>query len=143
MQQLLTEFSFSSDLFISTNLYFYQFATMETIEKSRGGENLNTPTFTLNPAFLLQDPQDIFTEEDYKRLSFDELVELNLKKDRRIRRYKKKIAQISEKCQIYKTEMERCMSRNHRQKQDNDYQSRTVNLYRRILEMLTEKKDVE
>ena len=116
---------------------------METIEKSRGGENLNTPTFTLNPAFLLQDPQDIFTEEDYKKLSYDELVEHNLKKDRRIRRYKKKIAQISEKCQIYKTEMERCMSRNHRQKQDNDYQSRTVNLYRRILEMLTERKDVE
>ncbi len=91
----------------------------------------------------MQDPNDIFTEEDYKKLSYDELVEHNLKKDKRIRRYKRKIAELKEKCWIYKTEMERCMSRNHRQKKDCDYQSRTVNLYRRILEMLTEKKDAE
>jgi hypothetical protein len=47
--------------------------------------------------------------------------------------YKKKIKAVEER-ETYKAEVQRMMTRNHRQKMDNKYQTDTCRLYRKILE---------
>ena len=114
-------------------------------------------TFTVNPSFLQEYwPQNYddfgFTFETdsdwaFKSCSFKwQVLDPNIwawiflmrweliKAHRKERdQYKKKITAV-EKREEYKAELNRCMEKNKRQRKDNDYQKRTCELYRKILE---------
>lgn len=51
--------------------------------------------------------------------------------------YKKKLKAVAER-EMYKSEVQKCMARNHRQKMDNKYQTDTCRLYRKLLEKLVD-----
>jgi hypothetical protein len=114
-------------------------------------------TFTVNPSFLQEYwPQNYdnfgFTFETdsdwaFKSCSFKwQVLDPNIwaciflmrweliKAHRKERdQYKKKIKAVEER-ETYKAEVQRMMTRNHRQKMDNKYQTDTCRLYRKILE---------
>jgi hypothetical protein len=114
-------------------------------------------TFTVNPSFLQEYwPQNYddfgFTFETdsdwaFKSCSFKwQVLDPNIwawiflmrweliKAHRKERdQYKKKIKAVEER-EMYKAEVQRMMTRNHRQKMDNKYQTDTCRLYRKILE---------
>jgi len=114
-------------------------------------------TFTVNPSFLQEYwPQNYddfgFTFETdsdwaFKSCSFKwQVLDPNIwawiflmrweliKAHRKERdQYKKKIKAVEER-EMYKAEVQRMMTRNHRLKMDNKYQTDTCRLYRKILE---------
>ena len=114
-------------------------------------------TFTVNPSFLQeywpQNYDDFWftfeTDSDwaFKSCSFKwQVLDPNIwawiflmrweliKAHRKERdQYKKKIKAVEER-EMYKAEVQRMMTRNHRQKMDNKYQTDTCRLYRKILE---------
>jgi hypothetical protein len=118
-------------------------------------------TFTVNPSFLQEYwPQNYdnfgFTFETdsdwaFKSCSFKwQVLDPNIwaciflmrweliKAHRKERdQYKKKIKAVEER-EMYKAEVQRMMTRNHRQKMDNKYQTDTCRLYRKILERFVE-----
>lgn len=114
-------------------------------------------TFTVNPSFLQEYwPQNYddfgFTFEtnsdwNFKSCSFKwQVLDPNIwawiflmrweliKAHRKERdQYKKKIKAVEER-EMYKAEVQKMMTKNHRQKMDNKYQTDTCRLYRKILE---------
>jgi uncharacterized protein (DUF302 family) len=86
------------------------------------------------PPFILQDPRDVFTEEEYRKLSYDELIEHNLKKDKRIRKYKQKIAKLTESKAEMKYNYDQMVKRIIEHRKQLSYKDSTLTLYKRILE---------
>lgn len=82
------------------------------------------------------EPNDCFTEEDYKKLSFEELIEHNLKKDRIIRKLKNKIVKLTESKAEIKFNYDQMCKRIIEHRKQLSYKDGTLTLYKRILEKL-------
>lgn len=74
----------------------------------------------------------------YEQLSHPELVEKLLRKDALIEKLRRKVESFMIQRDDYKNQMELCIARNQRQKKDNDYQMKTVALYKKLLCKLVE-----
>lgn len=94
---------------------------------------LGGDVFYTNPSFLAEVDKPKFTKEDYDKLDHATLVEYNIKKDKRIKRLKKTRDSRKAEAELYKSEMQRCMKRNERQKKDNNQQTEMVRLYKKLL----------
>lgn len=74
----------------------------------------------------------------YEQLSHPELVKMLLRKDALIEKLRRKVESFMIQRDDYKKQMELCIARNQRQKKDNDYQMKTVALYKKLLCKLVE-----
>lgn len=74
----------------------------------------------------------------YEQLSHPELVKMLLRKDTLIEKLRRKVENCTIQRDDYKNQMELCIARNQRQKKDNDYQMKTVALYKKLLCKLVE-----
>lgn len=74
----------------------------------------------------------------YEQLSHPELVKMLLRKDALIEKLRRKVENCTIQRDDYKKQMELCIARNQRQKKDNDYQMKTVALYKKLLCKLVE-----
>ena len=74
----------------------------------------------------------------YEQLSHPELVKMLLRKNALIEKLRRKVENCTIQRDDYKNQMELCIARNQRQKKDNDYQMKTVALYKKLLCKLVE-----
>ena len=74
----------------------------------------------------------------YEQLSHPELVKILLRKNALIEKLRRKVENFTIQRDDYKKQMELCIARNQRQKKDNDYQMKTVALYKKLLCKLVE-----
>lgn len=74
----------------------------------------------------------------YEQLSHPELVKMLLRKEALIEKLRRKVENFTIQRDDYKKQMELCIARNQRQKKDNDYQMKTVALYKKLLCKLVE-----
>lgn len=74
----------------------------------------------------------------YEQLSHPELVKMLIRKDALIEKLRRKVENFTIQRDDYKNQMELCIARNQRQKKDNDYQMKTVALYKKLLCKLVE-----
>ena len=74
----------------------------------------------------------------YEQLSHPELVKMLLRKEALIEKLRRKVENFTMQRDDYKKQMELCIARNQRQKKDNDYQMKTVALYKKLLCKLVE-----
>lgn len=74
----------------------------------------------------------------YEQLSHPELVKILIRKNALIEKLRRKVENFTIQRDDYKKQMELCIARNQRQKKDNDYQMKTVALYKKLLCKLVE-----
>lgn len=82
----------------------------------------------------LKDPEDRFTEDEYRKLSHEELIDHNMKKDKRIRKYKQKITKLTERYEQMKYDYQQMCKRTIEHRKQLSYKDWTLTLYKRILE---------
>ena len=74
----------------------------------------------------------------YEQLSHPELVKILLRKNALIEKLRRKVENFTIQRDDHKKQMELCIARNQSQKKDNDYQMKTVALYKKLLCKLVE-----
>lgn len=80
--------------------------------------------------------EDWFTEDDYKKLSHEELIEHNIKKDKRIKKLKARIEKLKRINEQRDYDYQQMTKRIIEHRKQLSYKDWTLTLYKRILEKL-------